>query len=855
MQKVSSILSLIIILFCSVSLKAQVDNYALKFSPEGHVSLGTINEINELSTYTVQFWMCPSSWTQGATILNRGNSFTIKLGVEGELIIVVGQESLSVKSSAFSVDKWVQVTLINDNDNWCIRINNEVVKTETKSYKIPTSSDNMMLGGSFSGRIDELRVWGTALSADYNYMWQNTLNQYHPQWQDLIAYYKFDQNLCPNIVDYTFRHHGSLSESGVSREIVSDNEAFRYFTVAAYTDFSRFSDRAIDREKYLLANTLIVLGINSYADGTASIAYPYNHGTISNGSYLAEFEGRKGVLALNGQGAKMEVGTNALSSTNGYTFHTWIYLDEWTEGAFIFKKEISDTKGFSIRLGQEESKQIIVRMDGREYIRDKKMSIGKWVHLGITTNNSQYPGELFMFTFNGVGSFPSRGNFPTEGGTYILSDLENVTAVVGENLHGKLDDTSIWKTAKDANRISLESNGLPMPGLSKVVEASVLHTMDSYWAYDKEDDLGYDSYSYKHFINIMRSAYNGHRGFKIKMSVSGHTGWESTFADARKRQSLGEAIARIANENDFDGVDLDFEWTYSDGGWLNYAKLVEIIRKNMNEGKLLTVTPHKVSYRFPKEYMKYVDYFLFQIYGPNDKNIFTKAGYEQAYNSFVQWGYPKDKIVMSYATTTSGGFDANGNLIKNGNATKFPPVGVRNLFDETYTPDMDRIYEASKDCYRYITGYDQVIWRNDFIRADGAKGIFYWDMGNDVQTTHKYSLPKGANFSLSANVDSLVTKVENMPPTPPTGITPIENILQSKKLNIYPNPTKNNISFDLPAEVRPKWIMIYDTAGQCVADRQLMTQTFSVEGLVKGTYSVLLYTTSGNVLKGMFIKI
>ena len=286
-----------------------------------------------------------------------------------------------------------------------------------------------------------------------------------------------------------------------------------------------------------------------------------------------------------------------------------------------------------------------MRIDGREYIRDKKMSIGKWVHLGVTTNDSQYPGELFMFTFDGVGSFPSRGNFPTEGGTYILSGLEDVPAVVGENLHGKLDDTVIWNTSKDAVRISSERNELPMPGLSKVVEASVLHTMDSYWAYDKADDLGYDSYSYKHFINIMRSAYDGHRGFKIKMSVSGHTGWENTFADATKRQSLGEAIAKIANENDFDGVDLDFEWTYSDAGWLNYAKLVEIIRKNLNEGKMLTVTPHKVSYRFPKDYMKYVDYFLFQIYGPNDKNIFTRDGFEQAYNSFVQWGYPENKIV------------------------------------------------------------------------------------------------------------------------------------------------------------------------------------------------------------------
>lgn len=81
MHKILSIISLII-LFGSFSLKAQVDNYALKFNSEGYVSFGTINELNGLSTYTIQFWMNPSLWTQGATILNRDNTFSIKLGVD-----------------------------------------------------------------------------------------------------------------------------------------------------------------------------------------------------------------------------------------------------------------------------------------------------------------------------------------------------------------------------------------------------------------------------------------------------------------------------------------------------------------------------------------------------------------------------------------------------------------------------------------------------------------------------------------------------------------------------------------------------------------------------------------------------
>ena len=124
MHKILSIISLIV-LFGSFSLKAQVDNYALKFNSEGYVSFGTINELNGLSTYTIQFWMNPSLWTQGATILNRDNTFSIKLGVEGELIFIIGQESVSVNSSALITNNWVHVSLINAEFNLQMQQNSD----------------------------------------------------------------------------------------------------------------------------------------------------------------------------------------------------------------------------------------------------------------------------------------------------------------------------------------------------------------------------------------------------------------------------------------------------------------------------------------------------------------------------------------------------------------------------------------------------------------------------------------------------------------------------------------------------------------------------------------------------------
>lgn len=839
----------IITFFGVLSLRAQVDNYALKLIGNSAVLSDEISEMNGLSSYTIQFWMCPSEWNQGAFIYQKENSFGVRLGNEAELVFFAGKETFSVKSADFGVNKWAHVTFICDKGDITVLVNNQITKTASLSFVIPDSKAVFKLGCSFSGRLDEFRVWGTVLSSDYEYMWRNTLNKFHPQWKDLIVYYKFDQNLCPNVIDYTFRHHGKFVGKA-EREIVTDNPDFTYCIVAAYTDFARFTDRAIDKDKYLLANTLIILGIGSSSDGTVDIGYADNQGTVTNGSYLDEYKGRKGVLSLNGSGAKMEAGPKVLKSISSYCFHTWIYLEEWTEGAFLLKKEASDTKGFSIRLGAEDSKQIIVRINGKEYIRDKKMPVGEWVHLGISTNKENGKGELYLFTFNGVASFPSRGNFPTEEISYLLPDLTDVPSIIGLNLHAKLDETVIWAGSK--NQMQLETimkNGVIMPGFDIKLDASELWPTDSYWAYDKPDNLGYDSYSFKHFINIMKSAYDGHRGFKVKMSVSGHAGWETTFSDAGLRKKLGENIAKLVNETDLDGVDLDFEWTYNDTGWLNYAMVVEQIRKNLKPGKLLTVTPHNVSYRFPVEYMKYVDYFLFQVYGPNDKNIFTREGYEAAYNKFLSWGYPKEKIVLSYATTTSAGMDENGSVIKKNGATAYPPVGVRNLFDDSYSPDID-IIEQSAGCYRRFCGYDQTVWRNQFVRDNNLRGIMYWDMGNDVKTSHPYSLVKGANFLLSSNVDTLVTKVD----VDPVGTIPISLSDDTEKLQLSPTWVNETVSFVLGNEEHPEYVRIFNTAGSCVIGRKTNEPSLYVGNLLKGNYFVQLVTVSGKILTGRFIK-
>lgn len=839
-------------------VKAQTTNYALRFTTEGLVSLGQFDELDGASQYTLQFFFKANTWTEGAKILSRGNSMSISLGATaGQLNIVTPGASGTLNLGTMQTGVWKQVTLIYDNGTLTARVNNAATATTLSGDYAWTATDEpLILGGDFDGSIDELRIWKTALSAtnaDGMHLWQNTVNAYHPQIENLAAYYKFDQNQCEHVVDYCMKHHGTFSATGVTREAVTDNSNFVYRITAAYTDFNRFADRAIDREKYLLANHLIIIGINTYSDGTADISYPCNQGTPTGTTYLDAFDGRTGVLQFNGSGSGMELPATTFDVTDEYCFATWLYIDEWQEGAYLFRKEKNDSTGFSIRLGSEADKAVTVRVNGQEYTRTGKLDTGKWIHLGVTTNQSSYKSQQIMFTIDGEGCFALRGYYPTTDVVLTQSGMSTTKAYIGENFKGKLDNTIMFKRAYDASGMQTLMKNPPMPAFGKIVDASTLKLTDSYYEYDLSNDPGHDSYSYKHYVGIMRSAYDGHRGAKVIVSAAGHTGWETTFANATTRTKLAKAIAQIVNENDcFDGVDLDFEWTYTDTGWSNYAKLVKTLRENLDAGKTLSVTPHKVSYRFPTAYMQYVDMFLFQIYGPNDKSIFLQSGFTEAYNAFVNWGYPADKIVMSYATTTSAGFNASDALIKNGTSNAYPPTGIRNLIDDSYTPSLNKLYDATNSCYRYFTGYDQVQWRTQQMVSKGCAGIFYWDMGNDVATSNQYSFPRASNFIISSNVDTLVTVVDNAPAAP----TGIGHIIGGDATHTLALTFNNNTGYVEAAGVGALRVSIYDVQGR------LLKQSAGAEGqcrvsasaLTTGVYLAVASDAKGNKKTIRFTK-
>lgn len=854
----------------SVTLSfAQVDNYALNFDGQGNVNYRKIPELNGLSAYSLQFWICPAEWNSLATVFTRGegaNLFEMRLGeASGSLLLRVGNQSVTVNSDLFAVSKWTHLTLIVNGDKVSSYVNGAPVSTQQPTSALVIAKDEnaeFLFGKGFKGRIDEFRIWKAALdetkyiSEDPSIigylLWDNTLNKYHPQYADLLLYSKFDQNQCANIVDYTFRHHGIMN-GGVARQIVSDNSLFKYRIVTDYFEMSRFTDVPTDKQKYLLCNDLLAIIGRLQPDGGINIDLPYDRGVLSDGAaYMAEFEGHKGVLALDGMG-KMTVATptfddnddedeNVEVARKGYSFCTWFYIDEWVEDAFIIKREKDSNKGISLRLGKEGNTEVILRVNGNEYkYKNKELVQGKWIHLGIsTTGNYLEASRTFQFVCNKnvLKIYPYAYPETIQRTKLPQTELKGVETVLGENFKGKLEETVIWNSVKTVNTfVGYMTSGVPMPYFGKAVGIDYIKDAGCYWNYDKPEDLGHDSFSYVEYLSIARTAYDGYRGCRFRLSITGgeQKDWEGVISTPALTERCAMEVAKLINNSEiFSGVDFDLEWPeYGGQGpvWTNYGKFIDVIRSKLAPDRILTVTPHTVSYWFPKESMKSVDYFLFQNYGPA-KAHFTYNSFPNAYNTFLGWGYPKEKIVMSHATTTS----------KNDNGKDAP----RRIYNMVETgPD-----NSDYDGYHFMS-FNQTRWRGVEINRQDLGGLMCWSMNCDYPDTDTpLSRLRARSLSLSSNVDTLITKV-NMNPT---GLEQVSKEVVEDKLVILSNPTDNQISFLVPDNQLVERIRIFNMQGQAVLDKVTQEQSAYIARLSEGTYCITVQVAGGKIFKELFVK-
>lgn len=748
---------------CSV---AQVANQALSFEGNGRVSLGLLPETGTSSDgTTLQLWICPQHWIPGANIITWGNNLNVQLGAPGQLAVSIQGSSITFADANLSSGNWAHVTLMFTDSDVSLFVNNanEQTKALSSPFVIP-ADEPLLLGGGFRGRIDEVRLWDFILPEEYNRFWNNTVDKYIPSWKHLVAYWKFDQSrLVSNAYDYRGKgHNGTFSETGVKRVAVSDNAKFVYRRSLAYADCSRFFDRGVQRGQYLKSNIISMIGATAQADGSLKYKQPDNKGTITKGAYLASHSGRTGVLDLTGQGAKMNTGKETLRAYNNssfletasaYTFMTWVSFDTWTPGAFLIKKESTTKNGISLRLGEAQG-EFILRCNGVEFTYSTTLTLERWYHIGFSTNTNT-PGNEFVFLVNSRNLKPTYTH--TEAATTALTGLSSTNCLIGQNLDAKLDETITWTQAFNADNIISQGSEPIEPGIDKTINGAYARTVDGLWKYDVEEDLGRDSYSTPEWFRMIKGAFDGYEGARVTVSIDK---WSDEFFtkvnnNAEYRQTLANAIAEMGNEEFLDGVDYDFEWN---NNWSGIGTVCKLVREKLEPGKIQAVSPHELYYSFPVDKMQYVDYFNFQDYGPGNKNLFTFSNYKNFFTKAKNYGYPVDKIMLSYATTTSGAMYDNGSRPASSHA-HYNPTGWRSMPYATFEYSQNS-YDVGEGLSRYFTGMEQVWQRSEYMNANGCAGIFYWDMGNDTPScTHAHSLSTFASYGINSNVQRIIESV------------------------------------------------------------------------------------------------
>lgn len=844
------------LLVCSLTTFSQTVNYAISNDGTGVVETSVIHELNGLAEATVQMWVKPIEWMKGAQLYNQDN-IIIELGDNQSLIVKSGSNSVTC-TAGISLNAWSQLTIVYDNGNVRCYVNNESKEVVgSLPATLPEATVKCCIGKNFKGQIDEIRIWKKVLEQK-DFFWNNTLNKFNPNYDALISYWKCDQEQCENLVDYKFVHHGIIDK--IQRVAVEDNAVMRYRVVTGYTNLMRFTDRPnINRDMFLMTNDLILLSAKVQQDGSLFPEYPDNSGVPTNVSYLAEFEGRKGVMAFHGTGSKLvsEEGRAPFDPTArfGYgsptsaTISGWIYIDQWVENAEIFSNYQDEDNCVIVKLGSEADKEIVVNLCGTIGTLKNKVEIGKWHYLSVTFKPQR--GEIGGRRFNPFRISIDYTIYDTVSSkdvvlsgkdmtTAEVSVMENSTLTLGKDFNGKLDEVMAWGT---------DRSGAAQNDAEKGYQWNVGSWnnifLSAYWKGDDPENVGKDSQSYVGMIEFIRNYYAGHRGMKIRLGIIYPDGDKWKGSVLNKDECVDNLIrdAKVLLEH-CDGLDVDLEWMYSASDWALYNKIVgRLINEVMaGKGKTFTCSLHKVSYNgFSKDLMDDVDFFTFQLYGPNKETYYWDY-YPEAYNWFTGYGFPKDKILMSYGVL----------LVNNGEE------GYKDLFekygmnDSNFDPDLN-----SWECngtMRYYNGVNQTKRKQEFIIEKDCRGTMYFDMGNDQPVSDYKSLIRAQNDILASNVDTLITKVD----LDPVGIKSTTNDSKDEIFSFYLDSTKGQIVLTLSKEeyISNALYKIYTVDGKITMQGRLnaVTNVIPSISLEKGTYLIQVCTNNGSYTKKLHIN-
>ncbi|WP_089354861.1 LamG-like jellyroll fold domain-containing protein [Ekhidna lutea] len=191
---------------------------------DDHVVVDDI--FDAIDSLSIEVWINPSSAQGGEGIIVSQSTSSVAEGWElrriGTTIQLTFRSSNSTQytaSNTLTPDTWQHVAGVWDGSNIIVYVDGVAGSSAGTAGNIPDNARNLIIGNHdgnarfFQGQIDEVRIWNAALTQTEitTYANANTV-LFHPNYSDLLAYYRFDDGTGSTILEDVFGNNdGTLT--------------------------------------------------------------------------------------------------------------------------------------------------------------------------------------------------------------------------------------------------------------------------------------------------------------------------------------------------------------------------------------------------------------------------------------------------------------------------------------------------------------------------------------------------------------------------------------------------------------------------------------------------------------------